>query len=305
MCGSAKSSKAQQTAAQSAQDAERRAAEENYQAGLEARRMIMEAGKETPAETERLGRYTTAAKTPGETLLQQAGPISQAVARRIQERIDRPGLDYERNLPAYTEGITQPLWRSLKARGIAPPPGTEGGGLATQQYMKGAEPALAGLRAGQISEDITRGERYGASAIELNKFYQELENTLAEAIRGRQIQTTEEGAPYAVRGTQLKGQGMTAAETINQAEVQSRYAKKDAEKEQIGKMAAMIALGAISGGAGSAGGGMSAMGGGKGGGGIDPQTLALIQALKGGQTSSADLLLEKRAQGRATRTYNA
>jgi hypothetical protein len=236
MCGSSKSNKAQQTAAQSAADAERKAAEENLAAGLEAQKKIIEAGQQTPAETERLSRYTTAAKTPGETLLQQAGPISQAVARRIQERIDQPGLDYDTNQAAFTEGVTNPLWRALKARGIVPPPGAEGGGgLATQQYMKGAEPALASLRSAQINTDITRGQEYGQSATELNKYYQELENTLSEAIRNRQVQTTEAGVPYGVQGTQLKGQGMTAAEAINQAEVQSRYAQKAEDKTAIGK----------------------------------------------------------------------
>ena len=295
--GSSKSSKAQQTAAQSAADAERAAGAANLAAGQEAQRKIIEAGQPTGAETERLGRYTTAAKTPGETLLQQAGPISQAVARRIQERVDQPGLDYNTQSAAFTQGITNPLWTALKARGIVPPPGAEGGGgLATQQYMKGAEPALAVLRANQISQDIGRGQEYGASATDINKYYQELENILSEAIRGRQTQSTQAGVPYGVQGTQLKGQGMTAAETINQAEVQSRYARKEEEKTAIGKNVGTLlalALAIPTGGA-----SLAAIPAIRGAGGQKTSPPPLIPgSSESWQPRSLDLLLQKRAQG--------
>lgn len=279
---SSKSSKAEQTAAEQSVEAQRKAGEETKAAALEAERKLIEAGgiargqmlaaaEPTAEETERRERYKAKALTPGETLMTQAGPISQAVARRIQERIDTPGLDYSRDLPAYTEGITAPLWRALKGRGIVPPPGAEGGGgLATQQYMKGAEPALAALRAEAISGDITRGERYGTEARSLQQLYEQVENALAEAIRGRQFEAgikgaeaaqlgTREGAPYGVTGAQAKGAGYTTAAQINQEEVQRRYDRARAEEKAIGDMVAQLITTAVTtaaaGGAGAAGAG--------------------------------------------------
>lgn len=287
--GSSKASKAEQTAAQQRQEAEQKAGTETQIAANEAERRLMEAGKTARSqmmtagepsaeETSRLNRYRSKALTPAETLMTESGPISQAVARRIQENVERPvgtyeagslmpearakvienlrrpvgtyeagslmpevrakvlervktpGLDYERDLPAYTEGITNPLWRSLKARGIAPPSGSEGGGLGTQQFMKGAEPALAELRARAIAEDIARGtdfggyeeaqkaeniakstalggyeeaqkredigagQQYGTEARGLQDFWTKLEDVLGEAIQERRYQAGMQGA---------------------------------------------------------------------------------------------------------------
>lgn len=317
-CGksSSKANKAEQTAAQQRQEAEQKAGTETQIAANEAERRLMEAGKTARSqmmaagepsaeETGRLGRYKTKAITPGETLMTESGPISQAVARRIQERVERPvgtyeegslmpeararirerlekpGLDYERDLPAYVEGIHQPLWRSLKARGIAPPPGSEGGGLGAQQYMKGAEPVLAELRAKAISEDIergtafggyeeaqqaediARGEEYGKEARGLQDFWTQLEGILSEAIQERRYQAglsgaeaeqlgIREGAQYGVKGAEAKGAGLTEAARINQEEVNTRYARKREEATQLGKnigTALMLAAAPFTGGA--------------------------------------------------------
>lgn len=290
-CGktSSKANKAEQTAAEQRQSAEQTAGLETQSAANEAERRLTEAGKTargqmtaagepSAEETSRLNRYRSKALTPAETLMTESGPISQAVARRIQQNVERPvgtyeegslmpeartrikegmarpvgtyeegslmpevrarirervvnpGLDYERDLPAYAEGVSEPLWRSLKARGIAPPPGSEGGGLGTQQFMKGAEPALAELRARAIAEDIERGtafggyeeatraeniergaafggyeeaqkkedigagQQYGTEARGLQDLWTRLEDVLGEAIQGRRYEAGIEGA---------------------------------------------------------------------------------------------------------------
>lgn len=313
---SSKANKAEQTAAEQRQTAEQTAGLETQAAANEAERRLTEAGKTargqmmaagepSAEETSRLNRYRSKALTPAETLMTESGPISQAVARRIQqnverpvgtyeegsllpeararvkERIVKPGLDYERDLPAYTEGVTNPLWRSLKARGIAPPPGSEGGGLGTQQFMKGAEPALAELRAKAISEDIDRGtafggyeeaqkredigagQQYGTEARGLQDLWTRLEDVLGEAIQGRRYEAgmegasaeqlgVREGAPYGVKGAEAKGAGFTEAARINQEEVNTRYARKREEATQLGKdigTALMLAAGPFTGGA--------------------------------------------------------
>lgn len=243
MCTSSKQKKAEQTAAADVKTQQVKAGEEVNKAALEAQNKILEVGKQTPEETSRLSRYSSKATKPAENLMTDAGPISQAVSQRILERTKKPGMDFDANSADFEQGVGIPLWRSLKARGIAPPPGAEdGGGLGTQQYMKGAAPALAELRNNQINTDINRAENYGINSLEQQKFFAELENELAEAIRSRSIQTTEAGVPYGVEGATAKGQGAVSGATTNQAEVTSRYARQNAEKAAIGKMVAQLAM---------------------------------------------------------------
>jgi hypothetical protein len=204
----------------------RRQAEQERAAAQEAERRITEAGKPTAEETTRLARYKEKAVTPGETLMTQTGPIAQAVARRVQERVEAPGMDYD---PATTMGVLGPeLWRGLKQRGIAPPPGAEGGGgLGTQQYMKGALPTLAQLRQQQISEDITRGQQYGTEARGLQTGYEDLERILAEALSQRRYGAVATGAPYGYYGAQDYGRGMREA-----AGMETEYAAQRAEQQR-------------------------------------------------------------------------
>lgn len=172
-------------------------------AGVKAGETITAAGQPTAEELARQERYRTKATTPGETLLTQAGPISMAVARRIQERVETPGMDYD---PATTMEVLGPeLWRGLKARGIAPRPGSEPG-LGGQQYMKGALPYLAQLREGAISRDISRGAEYGAEARKEQQYYETIENILSEAIRERLYQSGIIGAEAEQRGVTTGGQ---------------------------------------------------------------------------------------------------
>lgn len=255
--GSSKASKSEQSAAESRANAERAAADANLaaakaaeqkliQAGQTARSQMLETGKPTTEETGRLQRYTTKATAPAESLLTESGPISQAIAKRIQERSETPGLDYSTQSEAFAEGVSKPLWRALKQRGIAPPPGSEGGGLGTEQYMKGAAPALAELRSNAINQDITRGQQYGDTARSYQNIYTNLESALAEAIRNRayesgmqgalaEQQGVSQGAPYGYQGTVARGTGMAEAERINQEEVQRRRDRQRAEQEAIGQ----------------------------------------------------------------------
>ena len=297
---SSKSSKAEQTAAQQAQEAELKAAEEQKKAAQEAERKLIEAGKvareqtrlagePTAEETERRERFKTKALTPGETLMTQAGPISQAVARRMQERIETPyefeesefapllssrikgrlerpigtyeegslmpevrqrikervvtpGLDYMTELPAFVEGVSAPLWRALKQRGIAPPAGVEAG-LGGQQFMKGAIPALAELRARAISEDIARGEAFGgyeealkAEDIERAKVYAAYQDAITQyedAIRRGDMEAAEN---YATQARQLQQIYEEAESMLGEAIRARQYeaGMRGAEAEQLG-----------------------------------------------------------------------
>lgn len=243
--------RAEQDAAKAAQAANEKAKAEVLAGGEKAAGDITLAGQPKQEETERLARYKSKATTPGETLLQEAGPISQAVARRIQERVETPGLDYTRDLPAYAEGVTTPLWRALKSRGIAPQPGTEGG-LGTQQFMKGAEPALAELRGRAVSEDIARGQGYGEEARAEQDWWTQIEASLADLIRGRQSEaetlapqvrygSVSEGAPYGVSGTTAYGAGMTEAARIKSESAQRAWEKKQEQLKDYGRYAAELA----------------------------------------------------------------
>lgn len=281
MCTSSKQKKAEQTAAQQAAEANIRAGEEIRAASERAkqeliaqgkltRQQMIEAGLPTPEESERLARARGKATTSAEALMTEAGPIAQAVARRIQERVDRPGLDYDTQSAAFTEGVTAPLWRTLKARGIVSPPGAEGGGgLTTQQYMKGAEPALAELRANAIAEDISRGQEYGEQGRTLQKFWAEMERLLGEALRNRQYESgirgaeaeqlgVTGGAPYGVSGAEAAGRGRITAADINQAEVNKRYARQNEEKQRMGETIGQILASVLSGGAAAGTGGAAA-----------------------------------------------
>jgi hypothetical protein len=210
---SARQARKQAKGAQEEQD--RLAAEERKRAGQaglsitaageKAAGEITAAGQPTAEEIARRERYAGKAATPGETLMTQAGPISQAVARRVQERVEQPGMEFDVNAPAYAEQIGAPLWRGLKARGIAPRPGTEGG-LGTSQFMKSALPAMATLRAEQVGRDITRGEEYGAEARKEEQYYGGVENILAEAIRSRLYES-------GIVAAKAKQAGVTGGET--------------------------------------------------------------------------------------------
>jgi len=248
-----KSRETKEAEARGLQAREQRAAGERERAtAREAERRIIEVGKPTAEETARLGRYREKAVTPGETLMTQAGPISQAVARRVQERVETPGLEFQRDLPAYEAGVTEPLWRALKARGIAPPPGVEGGGLGTQQYMKGAEPALAGLRSEAVSRDIERGLAYGTEARALPMRYEDLENILSEALRSRQVAGVTGGVPYGVAGEEAYGRGRVGAATT-EAEYAAQRAEaqrqKRAEEGELVRMLAELGITLATGGA--------------------------------------------------------
>lgn len=217
---------------QQREQTERQAGERERQAALESQKRLTEAGQAKPEETERLSRYKEKALTPGETLLTQQGPIAQALAKRIQERVETPGLDYQRDLPAYEAGVTEPLWRALKQRGIAPPPGSEGGGLGTQQYMKGAEPALAFLRSGAITQDISRGQEYGREARGAQGRYEDLESMLAEAIRGRQFGAETGAAPYSLTAEERRSRGERTAAGIAQEYKSGEARRREAEQKE-------------------------------------------------------------------------
>jgi hypothetical protein len=161
-------------------------AEQVKQAGINANKQMTAVSQPTAEEQARLARYNTQSNTPAESLMTQAGPISQAVARRVQERVNNPGMDYDTNSQAFEQSVGTPVWAALKARGITPAPGdTTGGGLGTTQYMKSVVPYLASQRSNQINTDITRGQTYDTSANALQKGWTDLENQLGEAIQSR------------------------------------------------------------------------------------------------------------------------
>lgn len=258
-----KSREEKEAAAQENLAQEQRAAGERQRAaGIAAQERITQVGKPTAEETGRLERYRTKATTPGETLMTQAGPISQAVARRIQERIDQPGMDFDVASDAYAEQIGAPLWRGLKARGIAPRPGAEGG-LGVSQYMESALPAMSILRSQQIGKDITRGTEYGREARQEVGIYEELERWLSEAMRGREVGGVQIGAPYGIAGEQAYGAGMVggAQTEAEYASVRAgrQMAKRAKEEEQI-KDAIKMLVGGMAGGAGGGGAGGAAAG---------------------------------------------
>jgi hypothetical protein len=235
MCSSSKAEKKQTSAADELANQQKLGGQAVNVASQEAKSNIEKVGKTTPEETARLQRYSTKATTPAESLMTEAGPISQAVAQRILERAQNPGMDYDENSSAFAEGVGAPLWASLKSRGIASPAGAEGGGgLGTQQYMKGAAPALAQLRTNQIGTDIAQAENYGLNAQSLQDFYTNLENTLSDVLRNRQVQTVETAAPYGVSGIAAEKQGYIDAAATDQAATQARAAKKDAEATAMG-----------------------------------------------------------------------
>jgi len=266
-------SRQQEKSAKSAQEAQEAALAQQQQtaqtqgqeikaAGREAAEKITAAGKPTEEESARQARYKGKALTPGEELMTQAGPISQAVARRIQANVERPagtyeegslmpavreqiekrvktpGLDFDTSSADFERAVGEPVWRALKARGIAPPPGSEGGGLGTQQYMKQVVPYLTEQRQAQVNKDIEAGNlmaqyedalsrgdinaanNYANQAREMQQYYEGVENVLSEAIRQRLYESgiasaeaeqrgVEGGASTIVSGTQPVTQALT------------------------------------------------------------------------------------------------
>ena len=99
--------------------------------------------------------------------------------------------------------------------------------------MKGAEPALAELRANQIGTDISRGTEYGAQARGYKSNYEELENILAEAIRSRLYQSGILGASAEqeglTRGSEtLMGGSQTAR---SQSGLNELYGRRETEAQ--------------------------------------------------------------------------
>lgn len=236
---------AQRNAAALQAEAARKAQQEIIASGNTVRQNLTEAAQSTGEETSRLSRYQGKAGTPGETLMTQTGPIAQAVARRVQERVETPGLDYERNLPAYVESVSNPVWRALKARGIVPPPGTEGG-LATQQAIVEIEPALAQLRTGQISSDISRGQQYTDEARQTQSYYEDLEQGLANLLAERTSSASQRGAelkyqadtgaaPYTTSAAAAEAQGILGPAQSISAYKQSQAQQAAESQAKTGK----------------------------------------------------------------------
>lgn len=204
--------------------AQRTAGERQLAAGQAAEARLTAVGKPTTEETTRRTRYRTQATTPGETLMTQAGPISMAVSRRIAERVETPGMDYD---PSTTMDILGPeLWRGLKQRGIAPRPGAEPG-LGGEQYMRTALPYLAKERETAISRDIERGRAYGEEARGESKYFEELLYDLSEALRGREVGGVTTGAPYGIEGEEAYGAGM-----VGGAQTEADYAAQRAQQQK-------------------------------------------------------------------------
>ncbi|CAK0754825.1 hypothetical protein CCP1ISM_50008 [Azospirillaceae bacterium] len=167
--------------------------EEMKQSGIKGNKQITDASAITPAEQQRSSGFTTKANTPAEQLMTQSGPIAQAVANRIQERVNTPGMDY--NVGAINQSIGNPIWASLKKRGITAQPGdVTGGGLGTEQYMQQMVPYLAQGRQQAIGGDIQRGETYGNEANTLSQLYQNLDKDYATALQNRIQQGAISGA---------------------------------------------------------------------------------------------------------------
>jgi len=201
--------------------------EEIKEAGKKAAGQITTAGQSTPEEQARLSRYKGKATTPAEQLMTEAGPISQAVARRVQERVDQPGMDYDVNSADFEKSVGTPVWASLKARGITPAPGdTTGGGLGTTQYMKSVVPYLASLRSGQINTDIARGQEYGTQAQNLQNYYTDLENQLGEAIRSRLYESGIKAAGAEQTGITAGGQTIAGGASDAASTLSNLYANQ-------------------------------------------------------------------------------
>ena len=301
MCTSSKEKKSAQTAAEQAINAQMEAAKLKQSTAEQAKADIEAAGKATPDETQRMARYTTKATTPAEQLMTEAGPISQAVSQRILERTQNPGMDFDTASKNWADYIGTPVWRSIKQRGIAAPPGSEGGGLGTEQYMTQVAPALTQARSNQINTDITNAQNYGNVANALQQYYGTQESNLSEAIRQRLIDTIQSGSAYGYQGASDYGTGLTNAADINQKEVVSRYTQKDEQNAQLGKMIGLALAGAGTGflaapalaglGIGTmASTGIGALGGasaGLGGGGSSANALQIAQLLKQPTTTAS------------------
>lgn len=211
--------------------------------GVKARTDIIKAGQASPEEKQLQTRYMTKMNQTPESLLTEAGPVSQAVAQRIQERVNNPGMDYD--VSSINTAIGNPIWAGLKARGITAPAGSEGGGLGTEQYMQQMVPYLAEGRQNQINTDITRGQTYGQSALTQSNLQTSLADAISQALSNRNLQATETGVPYEVSGA-------NKAAEINQNYYDTKFQEQQAQNEAIGKMVAMALVGAATGGIGAA-----------------------------------------------------
>ncbi len=231
-------------AASNLQEAQKQAAAIQAAAATQAQQNITAVGQPTAAETTRQAGYTAKANAPAESLMTQAGPISQAVASRIQERVSNPGMDYD--VSSINKSIGNPIWAGLKARGIAAQPGdTTGGGLGTEQYMQQMVPYLAAGKEAQVNTDISRGQDYGTAANALQQLYVNLENSLSEAMRGRQVQTTMGAAPYGTAAAGYTAGGLTQPAETGLAEQQRLYGINASNNAAIGQGLASILAAAL------------------------------------------------------------
>lgn len=211
------------------QEAADKAASEQRAAGQAANKQITEAGKPSQTELNYQGMYDKKAMQAPETTMQEGGPIAQALSQRILERTKTPGLDFDMNSAAIGENIGKPLWASLKARGIAAPPGSEGGGLGSQQYFQGAIPQMAQLRANAAGTDISNATNYGNIANALQQYFTTGGTNLANLLRNRQLQAAIPGAQAQQSGTNLGSQTQ-----LSQAQLQAQRQYQDQQNLMSG-----------------------------------------------------------------------
>ena len=218
----AKQKKEKNSAADQLEQAQKEAGQSLYETGQSAKQSMLDVGKQTPEEKTRMERLTTATTQPAETLTTQAGPISQALAQRILDRTNQPGLDYDTQSADFIKGVSDPLWRNLKSRGIVPAPGALGGGLASQQFLKEAAPSLAELRTNQINSDLARAQEYQTTALNNQNQQATLLEALDSAIRNRDIEATRIAQDYGIAGTQAQGSGNIGSAQTNQEYINNK-----------------------------------------------------------------------------------
>lgn len=235
--GNDKEEKAQASAA------ENLAATQKAQGEL-AKSQITAAGAPTTEETARLAKYTSDTNKPAEQLLTDAGPISQAIASRVLERAQTPGMDFDSQSKDFETKIGTPVWRALKSRGIVAPPGSEGGGLGTQQYMKNVIPEMAQARSNQINTDITRGQGYTTDALNQKNNLLSILETLSNSVRNRQLTSVTNAADYGYKGN-VGGADTSYGES--QLQTQRALAEQKALYDAIGKIVSGVATGGVSG----------------------------------------------------------
>lgn len=267
------------------QDATQQAATQQKAAGASANKQITDASQPSETEKSLQNTYTQKANKAPETLMQEGGPIAQALSQRVLERANNPGMDYD--TANIDKAIGTPIWAGLKARGIAAQPGDKtGGGVGTEQYMQQMVPYLAQGRQAQVNTDISNAKSYGDSANALLQYFMTGGTNLANLLQNRIQSGAQSGAGYQYSGD------MTAAGTqLNYANLlaQRQYEQQQAMMQGLGQIAGVgtqlalastgVPIGAY------AASGKTGVNGVAGGSNAynDPQTMALMQRAMGGR----------------------